>query len=282
MRNWAAHPKRSHTPRLWECGGKRPIFPCGSTKGPDAALRWLAQHSCPVVLPVLERYLQQPRFVDPFWGLRHGLAFHNRNTYGHFLTTLIGTCHTVWPQLAAAWPTLGYAAQSWLLQCWLCVSDPAQCQWDETTTKEQKQADLKAVLTRLYAKYKDEVLHACYHWHPGMVYPYKENPAYGLQPSGWGLAGQPLGLGKSTRLWTIRLRRGSATAPPSLLRAGWHRQQTWLLPSIRLHCWLRCRHRGQEMRRTSAVLRGIQRPSVDGTHRDSGCFVCGVLKAIYD
>ena len=165
---------------------------------PDADVRWLARHHCPVLLPVLERSLQRPRFVDPFWPLQHGLRPSRVNAYEHFLATLIDACHTVWPEIAAASPTLGYEAQSWLLQCWLCVRDPAQCQWDETTSEEQQRADLKAVLTRLYEEYKDMVLHACYHWHPGMCYPYKGNPAYGLQPSGWGLEGQPLVGGKST------------------------------------------------------------------------------------
>ncbi len=163
---------------------------------PDEALLWLAQHDCPVVLPLLARWLQRPRFVDPFWSLQHGLLLYHATAYAHFVETLVTACHTVWPEIAAAWPTLGNDAQVWLLQCWLCVTDPEQCQWDETTSGEQKRADLKAVLTRLYAEYEETVLRA--RWHPGMRYAYKENPAYGLQPSGWGLEGQPLGGGKRT------------------------------------------------------------------------------------
>jgi hypothetical protein len=161
-------------------------------------LRWLAQHHCPVVLPVLERFLKCPRFVDPFWPLQHTITPGWHAAYWHFIEVLTHACHTVWPQVAAAWPTLGYDDQAWVLQYWLLVSDSEQCQWDDKTTEEQKQADLAAVLTHVYEEYKATVLHACHHWRPGMCYPYKGNPAYGLQPSGWGLEGQPLGDGKHT------------------------------------------------------------------------------------
>ncbi len=162
---------------------------------PEEALRWLAQQDCPVVLPLLERFLQRPRFVDPFWSLQHGILPYRATAYEHFIATLVTACHTVWPGIAAAWPTLGNAAQNWLLQCWLLVSDPAPCPWDETTSDEAKLADLAAALMRLYEEYKERVLRA--RWHPGMRYAYKEHPAYGGQPSGWGGEGQPLGMGKS-------------------------------------------------------------------------------------
>jgi hypothetical protein len=165
---------------------------------PDEALRWLAQHHCPGVLPVLERFLQRPRFVDPFWTLQHKITPGWHSAYWHFIEVLTRACQTVWPQVAAAWPTLEYQAQSWLLQCWLLVSDPEQCQWDDKTTDEAKQADLAVVLTHLYEEYKDTVLYACHHWRPGMCYPYKGNPAYPLQPSGWGLEGPPLRGSKTT------------------------------------------------------------------------------------
>jgi hypothetical protein len=165
---------------------------------PDAAMGWLAQHHCPMILPALERFLQRPRFVDPFWALQHEITPGWHSAYWHFVEVLTRACHTLWPQIAATWLTLGYDAQSWLLQCWLYVSDPETCQWGEETSEEQKQTALKAILTRLYAEYEEVVLHACSHWHPGMSYAYKDNPAYGLQPSGWGLEGQPLGGGKHT------------------------------------------------------------------------------------
>jgi len=165
---------------------------------PDEALRWLAQHHCPVVLPVLERFLKCPRFVDPFWPLQHTITPGWHAAYWHFIEVLTRACHTVWPQVAAVWPTLGYNDQAWVLQYWLLVSDPEQCQWDDKTTDEAKQADLAVVLTHLYEEYKDTVLYACHHWRPGMCYPYKGNPAYPLQPSGWGLEGPPLGGGQTT------------------------------------------------------------------------------------
>lgn len=137
---------------------------------PEEALCWLAQQHCPVVRSVLERFLQRPRFVDPLWPLQHKLLPYRADAYEHFLATVVNACHTVWLEIAAAWLTLGYQAQSWLLQCWLCVGDPAQCQWDETTPDEAKRADLAAVLTRLYEEYNTEVVNGRFTWEPGIVY----------------------------------------------------------------------------------------------------------------
>ena len=106
---------------------------------PNASVCWWAQHHCPVVLPVLERFLQRSRFVDPFWTLQHGLLPYraNANEYAHFLRPFYA-CHILSSQVAAVWLTLGDDAQSWVLQYWLLVSDPAQCQWDEAITDEEQ------------------------------------------------------------------------------------------------------------------------------------------------
>jgi hypothetical protein len=182
-------PYADYVPVWWETGVVTYQI---MNAAPAWAVRELAQAYCPRILTPLERFLERPRHVDPLWALHQELIPHREYVYHHFFETLLSACSAVWPQLAP-WPTLDAERQFQVLQIWLWLSDAQQGkQWTEETTEEQKLGDLKAILLHRYEEYRRDVLHN--EWHPPMTYPYRDNPAYFLQPSGWGVQG-PLTTG---------------------------------------------------------------------------------------